>query len=185
MPERVLLLENLVHHTPADLREETDLAAMMAFLKAGGHCFSRTHLPGHFTGSALLLNRDGDRVLLNHHKALDLWVQFGGHADGNADLFQVAKREVQEESGLLAIEPVQRAILDIDIHPIPYNARKAEPAHLHYDVRYIFRLQDEDDRFVVSDESTSMRWCTYGEAVNLVAPGSTARLLSKWRSLFQ
>ncbi len=183
MPERAALLSSLQRHIPADAKEETDLAAMIAFLQAGGDCFSRTNLPGHFTGSALLLNRAGDRVLLNHHKALDFWMQFGGHADGSADLFDVARREVQEESGLLSIAPVQEAIQDIDIHPIPYNARKAESAHLHYDVRYIFRLQDDNDQFIISDESTNMRWCTYEEAIALTGPGSIARLLSKWNKL--
>lgn len=183
MPERAALLENLVRHTPADAKEETDLAAMIAFLKAGGDCFARSHLPGHFTGSALLLNRAGDRVLLNQHKGLGFWMQFGGHADGSADLLDVARREAQEESGLMAIAPVQDAMLDIDIHPIPYNAKKAEPAHLHYDVRYIFRLQNDDDNFIISDESTDMRWCDYQEAVNLTGPGSIARLLSKWNKL--
>ncbi len=110
-------------------------------------------------------------------------MQFGGHADGSADLFDVARREVQEESGLLAIEPVRDAIVDIDIHPIRYNAKKAESAHLHYDVRYIFRLQDDNDSFVISDESINMRWCTYQEAINLTGPGSIARLLSKWNKL--
>lgn len=183
MPERAALLKNLERHAPADAKEETDLAAMLSFLQTSGDCFARTHLPGHFTGSALLINRAGDRVLLNHHKALDFWMQFGGHADGSADLRDVARREVQEESGLQSIVPVQDSILDIDIHPIPYSARKAEPAHLHYDVRYIFRLQDDNDHFIISDESTNMRWCTYEEAVNLTGPGSIARLLSKWNKL--
>ncbi len=183
MPERAALLNNLARHIAADAKEETDLAAMISFLRTGGDCFARSHLPGHFTGSALLLNRAGDRVLLNHHKALGFWMQFGGHADGSADLFDVARREVQEESGLNAIVPVLDSVVDIDIHPIPYSAQKAEPAHLHYDVRYIFRLQDDNDQFIISDESTNMRWCTYDEAINLTGPGSIARLLSKWNKL--
>lgn len=183
MAERAALLKNLLCHTPADVKEEADLAAMRAFLNAGGDCFARTHLPGHFTGSALLLNRAGDRVLLNRHKALGFWMQFGGHADGCADLLDVARRELCEESGLSAIMPVRESIVDIDIHPIPYNAKKAEPAHLHYDVRYIFRLQDDNDNFVISDESADMRWCDYQEALSLTGPGSIARLLSKWEGL--
>ena len=74
-------------------------------------------------------------------------------------------------------------ILDIDIHGIPYNAKKAEPAHLHYDVRYLFRLMNDNDNFTVSDESLAMRWCGFDEAVALTGPGSVARMLSKWKNL--
>lgn len=183
MPDRVTLLKNFENHKPIDAKEKTDLAAMIAFLQEGGDCFARTHLPGHFTGSALLINRTGDKVLLNHHKSLNFWMQFGGHADGDSDLFAVARREVQEESGFMEIAPVVDGILDIDIHGIPYNAKKAEPAHLHYDVRYLFRLTNDNDNFTVSDESLAMRWCGFEEAVALTGPGSVARMLSKWKNL--
>lgn len=178
-----LLRTALSEHTPYDAKEECDLAAMIAFLDAGGDCFERTHLPGHFTGSALLVNKDASRVLLNHHRALDFWMQFGGHADGSADLFDVARREVQEESGFLNIVPLQQTMLDVDIHAIPYNARRGEPAHLHYDVRYIFRLDQDDENFTLSEESLNLRWCDYQEALALTGPGSVARLLSKWNEL--
>ena len=183
MPDQTGLLQRLESHQPFDDKEKIDLAAMISFLNAGGPCFERTHLPGHFTGSALLVNRTGDKVLLNHHKALGFWLQFGGHADGNPDLFDVARREVQEESGFMDIVPVMADILDIDIHPIPYNPKKAEPVHLHYDVRYIFRLTNDDGNFTVSDESLDMRWCSFEEAVALTGPGTVARMLSKWNRL--
>lgn len=183
IPTRATLLRQLQNYTPADAKEETDLAAMIAFLNMGGDCFARTHLPGHFTGSALLVNKDASRVLLNHHRALDFWMQFGGHADGHEDLQDVARREVQEESSFTHITPLQDAILDIDIHAIPYNAKRGEPAHLHYDVRYIFRLEGGDENFTISDESINLRWCDYQEALRLTGPGAVARLLSKWNKL--
>jgi len=33
-----------------------------------------------------------------------MWLQFGGHADGNPDMLSVAKREAEEESGLKDIQ---------------------------------------------------------------------------------
>ncbi len=180
---REKIAQSLDRHVPLDDKEKTDLAAMIGFLQGGGDCFERTHLPGHFTGSALLVNRAGDKVLLNHHKSLNFWMQFGGHADGDSDLFAVARREVQEESGFMEIVPVIEGILDIDIHGIPYNAKKAEPAHLHYDVRYLFRLTGDNENFTVSDESLDMRWCDFEEAVALTGLGSVARMLSKWKNL--
>ncbi len=178
-----IMLKHFQNHQPIDDKEEYDLAAMIAFLKSGADCFQRTHLPGHFTGSALLTNCAGDKVLLNHHKSLNFWMQFGGHADGNPDLLDVASRELEEESGFTAFEPALSHILDVDIHPIPYYAGKGEPAHLHYDVRYLFRLTGDDEIFTVSDESLDMRWCGYEEALTLTGAGSVARMLKKWWDL--
>lgn len=173
----------LTHHAPMDDKEAIDRGAMLAFLTSGAPCFDRTHLPGHFTGSALLVNRDGSRVLLNHHRALNVWLQFGGHADGNADLLDVAARELVEESGFSTFEPVMDGIFDLDIHPIPYSAKRGEPAHLHYDVRFIFRLTNDNENFAISDESIDMRWCSYDDAIALTGAGSVARMLGKWRAL--
>lgn len=183
MVDRTGLLQQLESHRPFDDKEKIDLAAMISFLNTGGNCFERTHLPGHFTGSALLVNRTGDKVLLNHHKSLNFWMQFGGHADGNPDLLTVASRELEEESGFTAFEPALPCILDVDIHTIPYSAKKREPAHLHYDVRYLFHLIGDDQNFTVSDESLGMRWCEYEEARTLTGAGSVARMLDKWLKL--
>src|SRR5688572_4112798 len=62
--------------------------------------FRRERLGGHFTASAWLVARDGRRVLLTHHRKLGMWLQLGGHADGERDFARVALTEAQEESGL-------------------------------------------------------------------------------------
>ena len=46
------------------------------------------------------------------------------------------------------------AIFDIDVHRIPAGGR--EPAHLHFDVRFL--VQAEHDRFRISDESDALAW---------------------------
>lgn len=176
-----VLLSALQSHNPADAQEAADLQAMISFLQSGQDCFSRANLWAHFTGSALLVNAAGDKVLLNHHRALDRWLHFGGHADGLPDLFAVARRELAEESGVTACVPMVAGIFDVDIHPIPYSAKKGEPAHLHYDVRYLFRMTD-DSAFAVSDESVAARWCGYEEAKALTASATFARMLDKWRA---
>jgi len=118
------------------------------------NAFERTRRDAHFTGSAWLVSGDGQRVLLTHHRKLDRWLQLGGHADGDADLARVALREAEEESGLpdLAIEG---GVFDIDRHLIP--ARGDEPAHWHYDVRYVVRATGSE-QFAVSSESLALAW---------------------------
>lgn len=151
----------------------------------GERCFYRDHFePGHMTGSGLLISADGNRVLMNHHKFLDMWICFGGHADGEQDILNVVLREVMEESGIEDIEPVIGSIFDVDVHAIPFNAKKNEPPHKHFDVRYLFRVRNAaNENFAESEESRGLRWCGYEEARALASPQdlSMHRLLDKWR----
>lgn len=127
-----------------------------AFRQLAGEpqAFERTRSDAHFTGSAWLVSGDGQRVLLTHHRKLDRWLQLGGHADGDTDLARVALREAEEESGLrdLAIEG---GVFDIDRHLIP--ARGQEPAHWHFDVRYVVRARGSE-QFAISSESLALGW---------------------------
>ena len=167
----------------AEGEEEFHKEEILSLIANHPDCYYRTHFnPGHITGSGLLLSADRTRVLMNHHKILDLWVCFGGHADGDTNILNVALRETMEESGIENIEPVTPAIFDIDVHPIPPNTKKNEPSHKHFDIRYLFRVRDRcSEDFVISDESKSLRWCDF-ETAMVLAPDdySMQRLLRKW-----
>lgn len=176
----------LAAYVPHDEDEAKDVAATRDLIRMREDCYWRTCFdPGHITGSGLLLSFDGKRVLLNHHKFLNMWLGFGGHADGETDILSVSRREIIEESGIANIEPVFPGIADVSIHPVPENPKKGEPAHKHFDIRYLFRVKDRaDEGFAMSDESFSLRWCNYDEAMGLITPGDKiVRLLRKWNDL--
>jgi 8-oxo-dGTP pyrophosphatase MutT (NUDIX family) len=135
--------------------EEGELvAAFRVFLASHAAVFERSHLLGHFTGSAWLVSADGARVLLMHHRMLDRWLQPGGHADGDAELARVALREAQEETGVAGLH-VEGGIFDLDRHRIP--ARGSEPEHWHYDVRYVVRA-GADECFTINQEARALAW---------------------------
>jgi 8-oxo-dGTP pyrophosphatase MutT (NUDIX family) len=177
------LLNDIRAHTPADIMEERDIARLAELIEdQRERCFYRDYFnPGHITGSALLISRDGGRVLMNHHKFLKKWLCFGGHADGDMNTLAVAIRETIEESGIENIKPLMPEIVDIDIHQIPRNPRKDEPIHFHYDVRYILHCNDNEE-FQASEESNDLRWCGYDEAMALVNDFTMCRLLTKWKT---
>lgn len=147
------------------------------FAGRGEGVFTRTHLAGHFTGSAWVVSRDGKRALLLHHAKLDRWLQPGGHADGDFELAAVALREAEEETGLPGLV-VESGIFDLDRHGIP--ARGAEPEHWHWDVRYVVRCSgDETPR--LNNESRAFAWRAIDE---LAGDGSLdpsiRRMAARW-----
>jgi 8-oxo-dGTP pyrophosphatase MutT (NUDIX family) len=150
---------------------------MLRFIRENDDCFYRTNLAGHITGSAWVLSPDGTEVLMNHHAFLDMWMQFGGHADGESNIKLVALREAQEESGIEEIEFVSEEIFDIDIHEIPFNAKKGEPAHLHYDIRFLLKAKHKN--FVISNESKQLKWMTPEEIKGLNLNRSIMRMVEK------
>ena len=141
-------------------------------------CFERSLLSGHVTGSALVLDSSRKRILLTHHRKLNRWLQPGGHADGDADVMQVAMRETREETGLALIRPLTGALLDVDIHSIP--ARPGEPKHFHYDCRFLLG-SEASDNFTVSEESNDLAWVSMGDIGAYTTEQSIIRMLEKAR----
>ena len=138
-PDRLLdALDRYASRWPDDPATE-DFAHL---LREEPRPFHRETRTGHFTGSAWLVTADGQRTLLMLHRKLMRWLQPGGHADGDPDLAAVALREAEEETGLrdLAVLP---EIFDLDRHRIP--ARRDEPEHWHYDVRYVVVARGSED----------------------------------------
>ena len=140
--------------------------------------FERARLAGHFTGSAWLVSADRRRVLLTHHRKLSIWVQLGGHADGDPDLGRVALKEAEEESGLAGLSVDGGALFDLDRHWIP--ERGDVPGHWHYDARYVVRAGASED-FVVSEESHALAWRDIGELAEAAdTDPSLRRMARKW-----
>lgn len=159
--------------------ESAMLERYISFVNANMDCFERSLQIGHVTGSAWVVNRAGTHTLLTHHKKLNKWLQLGGHADGDADVLRVAKREVAEESGLVDVVPVGAGIFDVDIHLIP--ERKNEPEHYHYDARYALQVTGDED-YVVSDESHDLAWIEVAHLHERTTEESMLRMARKWQA---
>jgi 8-oxo-dGTP pyrophosphatase MutT (NUDIX family) len=109
-----------------------------------------------------------------------MWLQLGGHSDGETDTAAVAKREALEESGL-PVSLISDEIFDIDVHEIP--ARKDDPAHEHFDIRYMLQAQHND--FVVSAESIDLAWVSIEQLESYTDEESILRMRRKWRQKVQ
>lgn len=172
---RHALLNKLNHYHAWDEDEAAMQRRLTQFVNDHTQCFERSLLIGHITGSAWVVSPDRQQVVLLHHKKLNRWLQPGGHSDGDPDTLNVALREAQEETGI-DVKPVSDAIFDIDIHTIP--ARKAEPEHEHFDVRFLF-VADPNQDFVLSEESNALQWVKLQDITSTVTDRSILRMVEK------
>ncbi len=162
MDQRTHFIHQLETYTPADTAERVSRDEILECVLNHPRCFENDCLPGHITGSALVVDETLEYTLLTHHRKLGLWVQFGGHSDGHPDPIQTALREAREESGLKTLRfiPGMEDIFDVDVHTIP--AKEHMPSHKHYDIRIILTA-DRNEPFTVSEESHTLRWLTLAE----------------------
>lgn len=175
------LLHLLQTHRPFDDEEHSMWLETINFIHQNPDCFERWLSIGHITGSAWIVDNAREYVLLMHHRKLDRWFQPGGHADGNPDIQQVALREAQEETGLTNIQLVDNQIFDIDIHLIPANTK--EPAHYHYDIRFLMQA-NRNLPLQSNNESKNLAWVLLGEVYRYNNSASLIRMVKKLSNFF-
>ena len=176
------LAAELRRHKAHDELEEENIRKVLKFLECE-NCYDRSNLTGHVTAGGLVCDKEGN-VLMNHHKGLNMWMQFSGHSDGSGDSLSVARREIMEEAGLENIRLISDGILDVDVQQIPANEKKREPAHIHYDINFLFMDEGESEK--ISDESLEIKWMTIDEAKAAIRPNDTGlfRMLEKVEDYF-
>lgn len=145
-PGRSHIRELVIAYLARHPGEHRALEPLLAGLDAPVDPTSRGTLPWHITCSAVVIDHDGRALHVRHKASGGLLLVPGGHVEpDDATLMATAVREVHEETGIppgllcqstaFCHEPA-----DIDVHPIDANPGKGEPAHQHYDFRFVFHL---------------------------------------------
>ncbi len=147
-------VETLTGWQTTDPTQDTLRHAVLAFLAARPDGCLRECVPGHVTGSALVLDHTGTRALLTLHPRFGRWLQLGGHCEStDATVVAAALREATEESGIdgLSIDPTLAAL---HVHPVTCSL--GLPTR-HLDMQFVVRAP-ADAEIAVSDESLDLRW---------------------------
>jgi 8-oxo-dGTP pyrophosphatase MutT (NUDIX family) len=184
---RQSFLDHLAAYSPFDPNEGGMRDRMARFVADHEDCFSRSCVPGHITASCWIVNmrppgeRQHGQALLTWHNRLNRWLQMGGHVEpDDLSLLEASLREAREESGLAQVRPISAAIFDLDVHLIP--ERQGEPAHDHYDVRFLLEA-DSTHPLVVSAESREVSWVPLSGVAALNPDASMRRMIAKTAAL--
>jgi 8-oxo-dGTP pyrophosphatase MutT (NUDIX family) len=167
----------LNNYHPQDPEEQDYKKRIFNFLHQYPNAFERSLEVGHVTAAAWLVNKDNTKALLMHHRKLNIWIQLGGHCDGDPDVLAVAIREAQEESGIMNIKPVSDDIFDIAIHFVPES--KTEKPHYHYDVRFLLQVMSDED-YIKNEESYELAWFDKKRDNLPTNERSVTRMFEKW-----
>lgn len=132
----------------------------------------RTTAPGHLTGSALVVDAAGERVVVLLHTKLRRWLQPGGHADGDHELAGVALKEATEETGIEGLRVLVPAV-DLDVHEVDHGDDLG--LHLHLDLRFVV-VAPADAEIRGNHESLDLRWVDLDELVELADEEGLVRL---------
>ena len=166
--------KTLVMAAPAGPEQKRILALLADYPDA----LERSCRPGHLTGSALVIDPVGHRILVLYHSKLQRWLQPGGHADGDSDLARVALREAVEETGIDDLRLVEPAI-DLDVHRVD---PPGESPHEHHDVRFLVVAPNGAEP-VINHESKAFRWIISSELFNVNAESGLCRLVDRGLTL--
>lgn len=170
----------LERYAPFDDQEESEKQMVLELLAETDMAFSRDYLKGHITGSSFVVNNTLDKTFLILHNKYDIWLQPGGHCDGDPVVHQTALRETEEETGLRQLKLVPE-IFDISVHDIGEAMKKGklEPAHKHYDIRYMIVANEDEKPSLQEEEVSGGRWFTLDEAIETNPWRAFSRMVDK------
>jgi len=175
--------EDFNNYVPLCVQEEVDKKAIIDFINNNEDCLLRTNLIAHVTSSAIVVNKEMNKVLFVHHNIYNSWGWVGGHNDGNPNLLEVAIEEAKEETGVLKVTPYNNEIISIDVVYVENHIKNSLVVgdHLHLNATYLL-IADETEKLIIKeDENSGVKWFTIDEAMNFV---TEERIKSVYNKIF-
>ena len=154
------LTQQLTQYCPWNEQEEADRRELLRRLESGEDLYTRSNAAAHLTASAWVVSPDRQQVLMAYHNLYDSWAWLGGHADGEWNLQKVAIREVEEESGLSQVTPLQEAPVSLEILTVNGHWKRGTyvASHLHLNVTYLMEADPRKPIRKKLDENSAVAW---------------------------
>lgn len=153
--------EPLAAFVPGDAREAEEQRVMLETIaRLGDAVLTRESALAHMTASSIIVSPDRKRTLMAFHRIYQSWAWTGGHADGETDFEQTARREAAEETGIRALRRLGEGIASMEILPVWAHVRRGREvgSHLHLNVSYLFEADDTLPLRTAPDENSAVGW---------------------------
>lgn len=155
------MLEELRTYEAKNNQEKVDKALTLELLHTYKEkLYTRDCKAFHLASSGFVVNSDRTKGLFVLHNIYNTYSFPGGHADGNQNLFGVAKQEVLEETGLGTVTPMSFLPVAYDILPVKSHMKNSlfVPSHLHLSITYLFEANENDLLTVNKSENSQVLW---------------------------
>uniref|UniRef100_UPI0040578070 NUDIX hydrolase n=1 Tax=Agathobacter sp. TaxID=2021311 RepID=UPI0040578070 len=154
------LITQLQNYIPYNEQEKADKELMLQYVNAFRDVLTRENKLCHFTASNWIVNKEHTKILMAYHNIYQSWAWTGGHADGEADLCAVARKEAEEETGIKELKLLSDGIYAIEILTVNSHKKRGQfiSCHLHLDCCFLWEADDADMVRAKADENSGVAW---------------------------
>lgn len=154
------LQKQIEKYIPFNKQEEKDKQLILRYMSENKDILTRENEIAHVTASAWVVNKTRTKVLMVYHNIYQSWAWTGGHADGEEDLLHVAMREVEEETGVTHVKPIQQGIFSLEVISVNGHVKREKwvSAHTHFNLTYFLEADEKEKIRKREEENSDVQW---------------------------
>lgn len=159
------LRKEIETYLPFNEQEEQDQRQFLRLLEHMPDLLTRENNVAHITVSAWIVNLDRTKVLMAYHNIYQSWAWLGGHADGNPDVRQVIRKEIEEESSLTDIRFLTDDIFSLESLTVDGHEKRGTyiSSHLHLNLTFLLEADEHLPLRIKPDENSQIGWINISE----------------------
>jgi len=165
--------------------EKSDKQIIQDYIKLiGDEILYRKSQLAHITSSGFILNPSMTKTLMVHHNIYQTWAWTGGHADGDADLLEIAIKEAKEETGIQTVVPLTNKMLSLDILTVKGHYKNGIyiSTHLHLSAAYVLIACEDEALSIRPGENSNVAWINVEE---IDAKSGEAEIIPVYHKLYE
>ena len=161
--------EQIEKYIPYNEQEASDKELMLEYIDKFEDVLTRENRMCHFTASNWITNKERSKVLMIYHNIYDSWGWTGGHVDGQTNFLDVAKREVEEETGLNNLKLLSDGIYGLQILTVDSHIKRGKfvSSHLHLDCCFLLEADENEVLKIKEDENSGVEWIDIDKALEV------------------
>ena len=168
-------------YIPCNEQETADKEMMLYYIDTFQDTLTRENKTCHFTASSWIVNKDKTKVLMIYHNIYNSWAWTGGHCDGDPDVFHVALKEAEEETGLKNLKLLEKSLASLEIVSVDGHVKRGKyvSTHVHLNCTVIIEADENETLRIKEDENSGVKWIDINEAPIVTSEPKMAAIYQK------